>query len=95
MGIKKLYFVATKEQARNIEGLAYYIADKSYIIERYGSNDPELKQCHDTILMLFDILDSLGVPFWVQNTVICYSENWKRYKRNYFNAAMKEKNIIL
>ena len=93
--MKKLYFEATKEQRNALEGLAYRIADTAYTRERFGSDEPELKKNEKTISGLFDLLDSLGVPFWVQNSVVCFAENWRKYIQLGIFEPMKEKNIIL
>lgn len=90
-----LHFEYTQEQQDALEGLAYRIADNNYMIERYGREDAahELRQNHNTIIGLFDKLDNLKVPFWVQNTVIAWAENWRRYKTEYFTGAMQTKGI--
>lgn len=88
-----LAYELNKKQFAALEGLAYWIANKYYITERFGYDDPEIKVCHDTILSLFDELDALKVPFWVQNSVIAIGENWRKYKSNYFDFLLKEKNI--
>ena len=91
-----LVFYGNKEQRACLEGLAYRIADNSYMIERYGRTAAarELSDNHKTIIGLFEKLDSLKVPFWVQNTVICYFEDWRKYKTEYFVNAMEKKNIF-
>lgn len=90
-----LRFDYTIEQGNALEGLAYRIADNAYMIERYGRQEAatELQQNHNTICGLFADLDRLQVPFWVQNTVIFWAENWRAYKEQYFSSAMKQKNI--
>ena len=88
-----LEITLNQEQYNKLSGLAYWIADKSYIKERYGDNEPELDRCHKTIIMLFDELDALKVPFWAQNTVICFAENWRRYKETYLRNYLEKKNI--
>lgn len=74
-----LNFKCTREQRNALEGLAYRIADSAYMRERWGSEEPELEQNHKTICGLFDELDKLAVPFWVQNSVSCFAENWRQY----------------
>lgn len=95
--MKKLYFkVENREQRNALEGLAYWVADVNYIIERYGANDPEYKKAHNSVLLSFETLDRLGVPFWVQNSVVCFAENWRQYKNNYIDAwLLKNRNIDL
>ena len=89
-------FTLTKPQYNALEGLAYWIADSNYLKERYGSEEPELQVCRDTIeKSLFPELDELGVPFWVQNIVIGFAENWRRYKETYFSSFLKSKNITV
>ena len=84
-----------KKQLKLLEGLAYWIADTNYIKERYGSNDPELKKCNDTIIDLFDDLDGAGVPFMVQNNIICWAEIWRNYKKEHTSDFLKRKGYIL
>ena len=95
--MKKLYFkVKNLEQKNALEGLAYHVADANYIIERYGENDPEHKKAHENVLLSFEKLDALGVPFWVQNSVVIFAENWRRYKAEYMSAwLLKNRNIEL
>lgn len=82
------------KQYNALESLAYWIADLHYIKERYGENDPELETCRKTIeKCCFPSLDALQVPFWVQNTVICWAENWRNYKDQYFTSFLASKNI--
>ena len=93
--MKKLYFNATNEQRNALEGLAYRIADTAYMREKYGCNEPELKQNEKTISGLFNELDRMGVPFWVQNSVICFAENWRQYISTYMSDYLARKNIVL
>lgn len=85
----------TKEQLRELEGLAYWIADKNYIIERYGVNDPEVDRCHKTIILIFDKLDELETPFLIQNMVICWAENWRNYKEQYTRNYLKGRGVTV
>ena len=94
---KELYFeVENREQRNALEGLAYHVADVNYIIERYSADDPEYNQAHQNVLCSFATLDRLGVPFWVQNSVVCFAENWRQYKNNYIDTwLLKNRNIDL
>lgn len=93
----KLYFKVKNQEQRNaLEGLAYHVADVNYIKERYGVNDPEFKKADKNVSCSFEHLDRLGVPFWVQNAVICFAEDWRQYKTNYLdNWLLKNRNIDL
>ena len=77
-----LHFELDQEKYNALQGLAYRIADNAYMKERYGRENvlPELAENHATIIGLFDRLDSLGVPFWVQNDTIAFGDDWRRYK---------------
>lgn len=89
-----LQFKANMDQRDELEGLAYWVANENYIRETYGSDEPELDRCRDTITgCIFPALDRLGVPFWVQNSVIAFSEDWRRYKFRYLWESLREKNI--
>ena len=90
-----LEFTANTTQMQELEGLAYWIANRQYIIERYGNDEPELQHCDDTIRLIFTRCDELKIPFWVQNSIICFAENWRRYKSEYLVEAMKERKIYL
>lgn len=95
--MNKLYFKVKNTQQRNeLEGLAYWVADVNYIIERYGANDPEYTRANKSVLLCFENLDRLGVPFWVQNSVVCFAENWRQYQNNYIDTwLLKNRNIDL
>lgn len=87
-----LCFDCTQAQYNALSGLAFRIADNSYMIERYGrpAVSNELKENHNTIIGLFSDLDRLGVPFWVQNTVICWAEDWRRFKSGSMLSAFEK-----
>ena len=91
-----LNFEYTREQYNALDGLAYRIADNAYMIERYGidGSQKERDENHKTIVDLMEKLDSLCVPFWVQNSVIVWAENWRNYKEQYFGSFLKTKNIV-
>lgn len=78
-----LNYNANLRQKNTLEGLAYRIADSAYIRERYGEGAPELIENQKTIDLLFADLDRLAVPYWVQNAVIAFAADWRRYKTLY------------
>lgn len=90
------HFEATKEQTSSLEALAYWVADESYIRERFGTKDPEIEICKRTISeCVFPECDRLKIPYWVQNCVICFAENWRAYQSFYLKNAMESKGIVL
>ena len=90
--MEKLSFVLNHAQKDALDGLAYRIADNYYMIERYGKTEAafELAENHKTICGLFDKLDKLAVPFWLQNAVIFWAENWRAYKSEYMETGLKK-----
>ena len=81
--MKTLSFNVNQEQYNALAALAYRIADNQYMIERYTREEiqNELAENHKCIMDLFNKLDSLFVPYWLQNSVICFFENWRNYKQ--------------
>lgn len=86
-------FTATREQSTALAALAYHVADYYYISERYGSSDPEAHKADANVKDMFNTLDRLEVPFWVQNAVVAFATNWRRYKSVYMNSYLKSKGI--
>lgn len=84
----KLYFKCNQKQYNALSGLRYRIADIHYQRER-GADESEIEKTHKTILSLFDELDALKVPFWVQNQTIASVENWRRYLDEYTYQALE------
>ena len=84
------------EQRNAIEGLAYHVADAAYISERYSLDDPEYIVAHNNTLYCFAELDLLGVPFWVQNSIIAFAGDWRQYKRESMSEwLLKNRSIDL
>ena len=88
-------YAATPAQRAELEGLAYWIADRAWSRERGKLDALEDRRTGDTIRAIFDALDRLGVPYWVQNAVICWSEDWRRTMQEDLRDAMRAKQIIL
>ena len=95
--MEKLQFTADQRQGVELSALAYRIADNSYMLERYGRFEAseELEENAKTLNLIFDILDRLKVPFWVQNSVICEAENWRSYASGRYRQNLKQKGITL
>ena len=89
-------YTLNREQYNALDGLAYWVADLHYMREKWGDNDPELTRARATIeKCCFHELDALQVPFWVQNSVICWAEVWRNTKTEYFTDFLKRKNIFV
>ena len=88
-------FAATREQRDELEGLAYWIADRAWSRERGELDEHEDHRTDTTIRAIFDALDRLGVPYWVQNAVICWAEDWRRAMKEDLRDAMRARQIAL
>lgn len=88
-------YTATPRAAQELEGLAYWIADRAWSRERGKLDAYEDRRTGDTIRAIFDVLDRLGVPYWAQNAVICWAEDWRRTMREDLRDAMRAKQIEL
>ena len=86
-------YTITDEQYRTLEGLAYHRADCSYIREKFGPDEPELKKAEDNVQFSLHECDVLNIPFSVQNTVLLWAENWRNTKREYFSEALRRRGI--
>lgn len=88
-------FAATREQRDNLEGLAYWVSDRAWSRERGKLDEYEERRTGDTIRAIFNALDRLAVPCWVQNAVICWAEDWRRTMQEDFRDAMRARQIAL
>ena len=90
-----MQFKLNQSQYNTLSGLAYRIADNAYLIERYGAKETEIERAenHKTITDIFENLDLSGIPFWVQNAVICWAENWRQYKTNYLSDFLVSRGV--
>ena len=94
-----LSYCLTKKQYGSLEGLSYWISNKYHILERYDCDTDieirnELENINKTIRFCFNELDSLQVPFWVQNIVIGWSEKWRNTRREYLYQALEKCNVL-
>lgn len=86
-------YAATPAQRDELEGLAYWIADRAWSRERGKLDEYEERRTGDTIRAIFDALDRMDVPYWVQNAVCCWAENWRRTMQEDLRDAMRAKQI--
>lgn len=88
-------FTATREQRDNLEGLAYWVSDRAWSRERGELDEHEDHRTDTTIRAIFDALDRLGIPYWVQNAVCRWAEDWRRAMQEDFRDAMRARQIAL
>lgn len=88
-------FAATREQRDELEGLSYWIADRAWSRERGELDEYEDSRTDNTIRAIFDALDRLAVPYWVQNAVCRWAEDWRRTMKENLRNAMRAEQITL
>lgn len=88
-------YAATPAQRAELEGLAYWIAERAWSREHGKLDEYEDRRTGDTIRAIFDALDRLGVPYWVQNSVIVWAEDWRRAMKENLRDAMRAEQITL
>lgn len=88
-------FAATREQRDELEGLAYWIADRAWSREHGLLDEHEDQRTDNTIRVIFGALDRLCVPYWVQNAVCRWAEDWRRTMKEDLRDAMRAKQITL
>lgn len=88
-------YTTTREQRDELEGLAYWIADRAWSRERGELDEYEDSRTDNTIRAIFDALDRLAVPYWVQNAVCRWAEDWRRTMREDLRDAMRAEQIVL
>lgn len=95
--MKELKFICNQDQYNELSALAWKIADNAYMKERYKADEIEieLEQNRKTLGLIFSALDKLNVPFWVQNSVIAWADNWRNYKTQYMKTELEKKGIFL
>lgn len=91
-----LDFTLNRQQYSELAGLAYHHSDLFYRLE-HCPNLPEGERIRDrqNVEQHFNALDALGVPFWVQNVVLLWSENWRNYAAGHMQEFLKTKNIFI
>lgn len=88
-------YTATPSSAAGLESLAFWISDRAWSRERGKLDEHEDRRTDTTIRAIFDRLDRLGVPYWAQNTVYGWAEDWRRTMRETLRDAMRARSIIL
>lgn len=84
--------IENRNQLNELCGLAYHVADCEFFKERNPADlvETEQSKLHDNIVQHFESLDNLGVPMWVQNSIMNYASDWRRYKSTYMTTWFKQ-----
>ena len=88
-------FICTKKQANELDGLAFWVAELYNIRELFPNDRRNLDRCGASIRFAMDQLDRLAVPFWAQNAVINWAENWRNISSHDLKQAMKSRGVIM
>lgn len=79
-------YTVNPAQYRALEGLAYWIAEGSYTRERVGTPSAAVGE---TIQAIFDKCDALRISFHIQNAVIEFGRDWRRYRSEYLTNILE------
>lgn len=85
----KTNFTANFTQWKSLEALAYWTADREYLKEKYGADDPEVAVARGHSVDMVRELNELDVPKWVQSAVMTWAEDWRAYVEQYMDTALR------
>lgn len=89
-----LYFEVDQKQYDCLLGLRHWLAVKAKCAERYPADlEREGENIHKTICGLFDEADKLKIPFWVQNIVCAYQDDWRHSLTTYLYQDLEKRNV--
>lgn len=89
-----LHFDITQKQYDILLGLRYHMANNAYLKERYPEEyETEHNKIHKTICGLFDEADRERIPFWVQNTVCAFQDDWRHTKQTYLYQDLEKRGV--
>ena len=84
----------TQKQYDTLLGLRHWLANKAYMIERYPADyEKERERIHKTIVCCFNEADQLHIPFWVQNIICGYQDNWRHTLDTYLYQDLEKRGV--
>ena len=87
-------FSVNQKQYDILSGLRHFMAVKAKMIERYPEDyKNEADKIHKSICLLFDEADKNKIPFWVQNIVCYYQDDWRHTKRTYLYQDLEKRGV--
>ena len=87
----RIEYKCSDKEWRELEYLARWRADLAYIVERYGSDEPEAQVSRKSVEASFEQLDKMCVPFWLQNAALSFGEDWRNYKSSDFSEFLTKR----
>lgn len=87
-------YTITQEQYNTLLGLRHWMALKAKLKERYPDDyKAEADRIHKTITFLFDEADKKAIPFWVQNIVCYYQDDWRHSIDHYLYQDLESRGV--
>lgn len=87
-------YSVTQRQYNILLGLRHWMAVKAKMIERYPEEyNRESENIHKTICSIFDEADHEKIPFWVQNIVCGYQDDWRHSIDTYLYQDLEKRNV--
>ena len=87
-------FFVNQKQYDTLLGLRHFMALKAKLKERYPEDyETEHERIHKTIVCLFDEADKLKIPFWVQNIVCFYQDDWRHSLVSYLYQDLEKRGV--
>ena len=84
-------YKVNRAQYSALEGLAHWCYQAARCEAERDSEGTE--QARQTLATFPAQLDKLGIPYWVQNAVIMWAQDWRREASEYMDNAMARRNI--
>ena len=89
-----LHFEINQKQYDILLGLRHWMAIKSKLAERYPADlETEGENIHKTICGLFDEADKNNIPFWVQNIVCAFQDDWRHSLDHYLYQDLESRGV--
>ena len=87
-------FTISQKQYDILLGLRHFMALKAKLKERYPAEyKTESEKIHKTICFLFSDADKSGIPFWVQNIVCYYQDEWRHTLDHYLYQDLENRGV--
>lgn len=88
-------YVLTREQYKVLSGLAYWRAELAAAVEYDPTDTEDIKHCKESVSELITECDALEIPFFVQNIILCWAENWRAYYNQYDTDILRKHGITV
>ena len=87
-------YTINQAQYNTLSGLRHWMAVKAKMIERYPDvYETDADNIHKTITFLFKEADQQLIPFWVQNIVCYYQDDWRHTLDHYLYQDLERHGV--